>query len=278
MEPDVTEQPIPDGLFTFADGKYHPSEFTRGPWRPDAQHGGPPAGLLAHLCQPEVEGDEFLAHLDIELLRPIPLTPLTPSVSRRQVSGRVARIESQISSEQGEIVAQASALVLQTTELTEPDWLAEVPPATSPPNKDARADPPRWASGNVTSYHRNAVEHRFTEGDFRQPGPAVDWMRLRMPLIAGRETTGLERIAAAADFGSGISAIYGPEAEMGLINANLAIAMYRYHVGEWVSLDATTHVGAQGTGLGVTMLGDTNGLVGVATQSLLGYSLRRDAT
>lgn len=277
MESDVTDQPIPDGLFRLAEGKYHPSEFTRGPWRPDAQHGGPPAGLLAHLCQPEVRDNEFLSHLDIELLRPVPLTPLSPSVARRQVSGRVARVESQLHSESGEVVAQASALVLQMTELIEPDWIAEVSPATSPPDEGARADPPRWASGNVTSYHRNAVEHRFTEGDFRQPGPAVDWMRLRMPLIAGQQTTGLERIAAAADFGSGISAIYGADAEMGLINANLAIAMYRPHVGEWVSLDATTHVGAQGTGLGVTMLGDTDGLVGVATQSLLGYSLRRNA-
>ena len=273
----MTDQPIPDGLFRVIDGNYHPSEFTRGPWRPDAQHGGPPAGLLAHLCQPEIQDNEFLAHLDIELLRPVPLTPLSPSVTRRQVSGRVARVESQLHSESGEVVAQASALVLQTTELIEPDWIAEVSPATSPPDENARVDPPRWASGNVTSYHRNAVEHRFTEGDFRQPGPAVDWMRLRMPLIAGRETTGLERIAAAADFGSGISAIYGADAEMGLINANLAIAMYRHHVGEWVSLDAATHVGAQGTALGVTMLGDIDGLVGVATQSLLGYSLRPNA-
>lgn len=273
----MSELPIPDGLFTFDGECYHPSEFTRGPWRPDAQHGGPPAALLTHLCQPEVRDSEFLSHLDIELLRPVPLTPLLPSVSRRQVSGRVARVEAQLSDERGQVVAQASALVLRTTELTEPDWLAEVSPATSPPSEDKIADPPRWASGNVTSYHRNAVEHRFTEGSFSTPGPAVDWMRLRMPLIAGEATTGVERIAAAADFGSGISAVYGADASMGLINANLAIAMYRPLVGEWVSLDATTHVGAQGTGLGVTMLGDTNGLVGVATQSLLGYSLDRNA-
>ena len=274
MEPSMTP-PLPDGLFRFDGSLYHPSPFTRGPWRPDAQHGGPPAALLAHLCQPEIGDDEFLAHLDIELLRPVPLTPLSASVARRRVSGRVSRIEAQLHSEAGDNVAQCSALILQHSELTEPDWRGEVEPATSPPGEETRADPPRWASGDVTSYHRNAVEHRFTEGDFRHAGPAVDWMRLRMPLIVGKETTGLERIAAAADFGSGISAVYGPEAEMGLINANLAIAMVRPHVGEWVSLDAITHVGPQGTGLGVTELGDTNGLVGIATQSLLGYSLKR---
>ena len=270
----MTDQ-IPAGLFDFDGELYHPSEFTRGPWRPDAQHGGPPSALLAHLCEPLVTSDEFLSQIEIELLRPVPLTALSTLVNRRQVSGRVARIDAQLVSE-GQPVARASALVLATTTLSTPDWSAPQGPATEPPPPGATVDPPRWASGDVTTYHRNAVEHRFTEGSFRDPGPAVDWMRLRLPLIAGEETTGLERLAAAADFGSGISAVYGADATEGLINANLAIACYRPLVGEWVSLDAHTHVGAQGTGLGITHLGDGSGLVGVATQSLLGYSVRRN--
>jgi hypothetical protein len=273
IDSEMTEA-MPDGLFVFNGTTYLPSEFTRGPWRADAQHGGPPSGLLAHVCEPLVHEGEFLSHLDIELLRPVPLTPLTPHVSRRQVSGRVARIDAELASEH-EIVARATALVLATTELSTPDWTTDLEPATSPPPPEATVDPPRWASGDVTTYHRNAVEHRFTEGSFREPGPAVDWVRLRLPLVAGEETSGLERLSAAADFGSGISAIYGADATVGLINANLAVALYRPLVGEWVSLDATTHVGPQGTGLGITMLGDTEGLVGVASQSLLGYSMRR---
>ena len=266
--------PGAEGLFTFDGASYHPSEFTRGPWRPDAQHGGPPSALLAALCEVHVEGAEFLAQLNIGLLRPVGLTELTGSAERRKVSGRVAEIVAELH-DGTETVARATALVLAETNLGEPEWQAEEQPPTEPPSPDHAVEPPRWASGDVTTYHRNAVEHRFTEGSFRTPGPAVDWMRLRMPVIEGVAPTGLQRVAAAADFGSGISAVYGPKASVGLINANLTIAFVRAHVGEWVSVDAITHVGPQGTGLGVTRLGDSDGLVAIATQSLLGYSTTR---
>lgn len=270
----MTAGELPDGLFAFDGEKYLPSEFTRGPWRPGAQHGGPPSALLASLCEPHVAVGEFLSQIHIELLRPVRLDPLWSAVERTQVSGRVSRVIAELHSDRGgggtEPVARATAMVLAESELTTPDWVGDAEPATEPPSPDAAVDPPRWASGDVTTYHRNAVEHRFTEGSFRTPGPAVDWMRLRLPLIAGQPTTGLQRIAAAADFGSGISAVYGAESPVGLINANLTINRIRANVGDWVSLDATTYVGA-GTGLGVTKLGDVNGLAAIATQSLLGY-------
>lgn len=274
MATPARDTPTPDGLYLFEGGQYLPTEFTRGPWRPDAQHGGPPAALLAHLCEPFVEEQEFLAQLDVELVRPVPLTALDTAVERRQVSGRVARVDAELSAG-GTTVAKASALLLRTSDLEEPDWKMADEPAPQPPSSEAAVEPPRWASGDVTTYHRNAVEHRFTAGSFRDPGPAVDWIRLRLPVVAGHDVSGLERVAAAADFGSGISAIYGADAAFGLINANLVISMHRAMIGEWVSIDATTHVGAQGTGLGVTVLGDKAGTLGVATQSLLGLSLRR---
>lgn len=267
-------QSIPLGLFTREADTYVPSEFTRGPWRADAQHGGPPSALLAHLCEPFVEEDEFLAQLEIELVRPVPLTALNFAVDRRRISGRVARVDSSIISN-GVVVAKASGLVLRTSDLASPEWVGKNERALQPPPEDAAVDPPRWASGDVTTYHRNAVEHRFTSGDFRTPGPAVDWVRLRLPVVANHSPSGLERLAAGADFGSGISAVYRADSPVGLINANLVISMHRAMVGEWVSLDSTTFVGAQGTGLGVTTLGDTAGTLGIATQSLLGYSLHR---
>ncbi|MDW3175972.1 MAG: thioesterase family protein [Acidimicrobiia bacterium] len=267
-------QSIPLGLFTREADTYVPSEFTRGPWRADAQHGGPPSALLAHLCEPFVEEGEFLAQLEIELVRPVPLTALNFAVDRRRISGRVARVDSSIISN-GVVVAKASGLVLRTSDLASPEWVGKNERAPQPPPEDSAVDPPRWASGDVTTYHRNAVEHRFTSGDFRTPGPAVDWVRLRLPVVANHSPSGLERLAAGADFGSGISAVYRADSPVGLINANLVISMHRAMVGEWVSLDSTTFVGAQGTGLGVTTLGDTAGTLGIATQSLLGYSLHR---
>lgn len=264
---------IPRGLFSFDGSSYMPSEFTRGPWRPDAQHGGPPSALLVHLCEPEAREHEFIAQLDVELVGPVPLSPLVPSVARRQISTRVARVDANLLSEDV-VVAHASALLLKTSELDDPDWVSDDVAMPHPP-VEAAVDPPRWASGDITTYHRNAVEHRFTAGSFLRPGPAADWIRLRMPVVEGSEPSGLERMAAAADFGSGISAVYPADSRTGLINVNTVISMYRPMVGEWVSLDSVTHLGPQGTGLGITQLGDVDGRVGVATQSLLGYSVRQ---
>jgi hypothetical protein len=65
--------------------RIHPTELTRGPWSPDAQHGGPPAALLAaaaeaHDDEAAPRGGEnspmFVARLTVELMRPVPLTAL----------------------------------------------------------------------------------------------------------------------------------------------------------------------------------------------------------
>lgn len=255
------------------DDRFEPTEFTRGPWRPDAQHGGPPSALLGHATLREVEADEHVAHIEVELVRPVPLDTIRITASRQTVSGRVHRVHAELWG-YDELVARSNALVLRTGDAVEPEWISPERQAPGIPSSDAVADPPRWASGDLTTYHRNAMEHRFTAGTFREPGPAVDWQRLRMPVIGGVEPTGLERVLASADFGSGISAIYGATSAHGLINANLSVSLLRYPMGDWISLDATTSASPMGTGLCVTRLGDVDGEVGVATQSLLGYRVR----
>jgi len=273
IEDDGDEPPLPEALFTPIDSTgFLPSAFTRGPWRADAQHGGPPAALLVAVVERQVQENEFLSHLEIELVRPVPLERLDVTDGRDTVSRRVARVRGELHAA-GKLVARASGLSIQRSEVPTPEWRPEDVPAVEPPPPEARVDPPRWASGQGTTYHRNAVEHRFTAGSFREPGPAVDWQRLRLPIVVGAEPSGLQRLAAAADFGSGISAVFGPESKFGLINANLSISLARSPVGEWISLDAVTHVGPQGTGLGITTLGDRTGPVGIATQSLLGYAM-----
>ena len=263
-----------NALFTIEDDHFVPSEFTRGPWRADAQHGGPPSALLGSVTDPLVDANEVLAHIEVELVAPVPLTPLYVTAERVQVSGRVHRVHALMyagGSDQA-LVARSNALVLRASDIADPEWAPATTLAVDPPSEDHLVESPRWANGDVTTYHRNAVEHRFTGGDFRIPGPAVDWQRLRGPVIEGQEPSPLERVLAAADFGSGISAVYGATSGFGLINANLCVSLVRPLEGEWVSLDAVTHVGPA-SGLGITTLGDTRGQIGIATQSLLGYRM-----
>ncbi|TMB59060.1 MAG: thioesterase family protein, partial [Deltaproteobacteria bacterium] len=69
---------MPDALFERDGARFVPSELCRGPWSPEAQHGGPPAALLARSAERFEGGEEMqVARLTVELLRPVPLVPLT---------------------------------------------------------------------------------------------------------------------------------------------------------------------------------------------------------
>ena len=52
-----------------------------------------------------------------------------------------------------------------------------------------------------------AVDLRFIHGAWDQIGPATLWGRLVVPVMAGEEPSPLQRTAALADFGNGISRI-----------------------------------------------------------------------
>ncbi len=252
-------------------GGFESTALTGGPWRPDAQHGGPPASLLAHLVESVAESTERVARISVELVRPVPLTTLTTTVDREAVSRRVAHASASLLDGDA-VVATARALLLATAELPDPGWrpIEEA----GEPQEATPLDPPSWASGDTIAFHRHALEHRVIVGGFETPGPAVDWIRLRQPVIAGVTTSPLMRVAAAADIASGISSVYDFTAGVGLINADLTIALHRSLRGEWVGIDAVTRVGPDGIGLCTTRLFDVDGTIGSSTQSLIGLTIK----
>ena len=259
-----------NALFELEGDTFVPSLLTTGPWQADAMHGGPPAALAGRLAEAQIGDDEFIARLNIELERPVPLVPLTAVVSRRNVSRRVTHID--VALRAGDtVVVSVRALVLQRSELPPPQWQQD----PGPPHclADAtRVDLPAWASdSSPLTYHQHAVEHRMPAGSaFMAPGPAVSWVRLRYPVLGVEPTSGLCRVLAAADFGSGISSIYGAEDGVGLINADLSVALHRLPIGDFVCVDATTTLDPSGSALCVATLSDEHGSLGVSTQSLLG--------
>lgn len=55
-----------------------PSALARGPWNPNAQHGGAPAALLATIAERAMAAEPgwTLVRLTLEFLRPVPIAPL----------------------------------------------------------------------------------------------------------------------------------------------------------------------------------------------------------
>lgn len=258
-----------ESLFVRDGDRFVPTPLCRGPWSPDAQHGGPPAALLARAVERSAGGDGLqVARLTIELLRPVPLVPLAVAARVARPGKKVQLVEATIDAN-GTTVARAVALRIRTLALPIPPDVAPSPPPFPAPAAGRDGTPP-WGDGLARpAFHSDAVEHRFVAGGFESPGPAIDWVRLRVPLVAGEPTSPLARVAAAADFGNGVSWVLSRLEGWQFINPDLTIYLHRHPAGEWVALEAVTHVDSCGIGLAESRLWDERGPLGRSLQSLL---------
>lgn len=94
-----------EALFTRDGDVYHPTRLTEGPWSPDAQHGGPPAALLAGAIERARSEVEMLgARVTVELPRPVPLQPLRLRIQLVRPGRRVQLVEATLTHEDQEIV------------------------------------------------------------------------------------------------------------------------------------------------------------------------------
>jgi hypothetical protein len=238
-----------------------PTELTRGPWNPGAQHAGPPSALLGRAIAAD---GMFVGRITIEILRPVPLAPLAVSSRVVRPGRNVELVEAQlVEPARSRAIARATAWRLRVE--SSGTATAHAPPA--PPGPDAGRDRPFFATGQDVGYH-TAMEYRFVSGRFLDPGPATVWMRMRHPLVAGEEPTPLQRVLAAADSGNGVSATLDWSRYL-FINVDLSVHLHRLPVGEWVCLDAITLPEPEGIGLADTALYDERGSLGRALQTLL---------
>ena len=241
--------------------RFEPTEHTIGPWSPDAQHGGPPAALLGRAIQGAKGNTDFhVARVTVEILRPVPITPLTVTAEVVRPGRSVELVDASLRSDTHEVM-KARAWRIRETRPHELD--AVVPPSAPPPGPETGEDLPKL---NDTGY-LNAMDTRFVAGSFVEKGPAVAWFRMRHPLVAGEEPSPLTRVLIAADSGSGISAAID-WTEFLFINPDLTVYLHRYPRGEWVCMDGVTTPGANGVGIATTELSDEAGSIGRGIQSL----------
>jgi hypothetical protein len=250
---------VPEG-----DG-FAPTPSTRGPWDPEAQHAGPPAALAARAIEALEPGGRWqVARFTLEVLRPIPLTPLRTEARVVRPGRRVQLAEASLVDERGE-VARASAWRIRPSAASVPAAGQEPPPFDPPLDSPSLPvfDPP-WEGESYFT----AMEWREARGSFFEPGPAAVWMRTRIPLVAGEEPSPLARVLVVADSGNGISSVTSP-LEYLFINTELTVHLFRLPLGEWVCLDAVSRIDPSGIGVAESTLWDEVGRIGRGNQALL---------
>lgn len=255
-----------DAFFTPDGDRFVPSELTRGPWDPDAQHAGPPAALIGRAlerCEPP--GDTQIARVTYDILGPVPLAPLRVDARVARPGRSVQLLEAELAGEDGRVAMRATAWRIRTAEV---GLSADLPGvgADPPPGPEAASPGPFFDTGQDVGYH-TAMDVRFVRGSFLEPGPALVWMRPRVAIVAGEEPSPLQRVLVAADSGNGVSAVLDLSRFV-FINTDLTVHLHRLPAGEWVCLDALTLPESHGVGMSDTSLWDERGRLGRALQSL----------
>jgi len=247
-------------------GAWRSTALTRGPWDPMHQHAGPPVALAcrAFECAAREHGLGHIARLTANLFRPVPIGELALDISADYVGRNAGHLSARLMSGDKE-VARFTALAQRENEAGVP-WALLARHQPMPLRAPADSPPAVFPFHSGDLGYADLVETRLARGAFFK-GPSAVWFRLRHPLLEGEAPSPYQRVAVAADSGNGISAVLDYRTFV-FVNLDLTINFLRRPEGEWVCLDAQTHLGEHGTGLAESALFDAAGLVGRAAQSL----------
>jgi hypothetical protein len=247
-------------LPTSEPGVFTSTGSTVGPWDPSLQHGGPPSALLARAVEAtQSSWPGTVVRVAVEILGPVPVGEVTVRSAVTRPGRSVELIEAELVAA-GRPAAKARAWRIRAADLNLP---AGVPPSDPPPTLPEAGEPvPVFKASFLET-----MELRSSTGSWMEPGPAACWFRQQVPLVAGEEPTGLQRLMAVADCGNGLSNVL-PFEDWRFINPDLTVHLERYPEGDWICLEAATTVDPHGFGLARSTLYDLQGAVAQGAQSL----------
>ncbi|MEO0493933.1 MAG: thioesterase family protein [Actinomycetota bacterium] len=259
-----------DAMFQRDGMQVRPGPLCTGPWDPNAMHGGPPTVLAGRYLADHGDGGSFhLARLTVELVRPVPLVPLTIEIAETRPGRRIQLLDLVLRDATGTELVYARAMRIARGENGLDEAALDLPGPIDVLGPESSTTYDHGYPLPAGGFYMDAFDIRTTDGrSFGEPGPSAAWFRLLAPVFEGEPITPLERVLSIADFGNGISNIV----EMGshrYINPDLTVNVHRLPQGEWLVSDAVTHVRSDGYGTATATIGDADGRLAIANQSLL---------
>ncbi len=122
---------MPEAFYEPDGGRYRSTELTRGPWDPRTQHAGPPAALIGREIERLEDAADFqVGRVTFEILRAVPIAPLSVQASIVRPGRRVQLVEAELSDPDG-VAIRARAWRLRTADVELPS--GESPGAERPP-------------------------------------------------------------------------------------------------------------------------------------------------
>lgn len=260
---DVT--PLPEAFYLpCGDDEFDSTRATTSPWDERMQHGGPPAALLARAVE-RVREDEAMSigRLTIDMLGPIPQGRIRTEATILRPGKRIELVEAKLWADD-RLAVTATAWRMRSTPESSAEVTSTFDTSSVPEPQEQRYFPGisrDWGYGR-------AIEWRFVSGGLQELGAADVWVRPRIPLVSGEDTSPIQRFVIVADSANGVSAAL-PYGEWTFIPPSLSLTFARGPRSEWLNMNVRTHVGPDGRGVANGHLADEFGYVGAVAQPLL---------
>ena len=247
--------------FVRRDDGFVPNEIAHGGWGPTLG-GHVVGGLLARAIEHHVDDTELQpARLTVEILRRVASAPVRVSASVVRSGSRMRALDAEMT-QQGEIVARASALYLRRG--VQPDGRFWSTPVELPP---IPREPERFDDTMPMFIRPYGAPPGTTESPFpwQYDGPRYAWLREVRDLVDGEELTPFLRAALAVDVTSSLTNF--STAGLAFINADYTLTLSRLPRGPYIGMAALTHASAEGVATGTAALCDKDGPIGTGVST-----------
>ncbi len=267
------------------EGRFESTAATAGPWSAQAQHAGPPSALVAReMAAHEPRPGMRLADLRVDILGPIPLSPLQVRVHTARAGRSMELLEATVTAADTPVVLARGWRIMRSPD-TFPALVGHRQAAPADPVSDADTDADTEADADAvpaqelsmpgahTQGYLSAVEWKMLDGGPGTGGTATAWGRQLVPLVAGEEPSPWERTLVLADSGGGITLTIDPRRHT-YINCDLHVVLDRDPTGEWIRMSSQALASPRHGGLVHTTLADAHGDVGFGLQTMFAADAR----
>ena len=252
-----------------ADG-FLPTELAGSPWQPGVLHGGAPAGLLAYCLERHISNPDLQpARLSIDLLRPVPRSPLKVTVRPLREGKRIVLLEASVFACDN-LVALATGLFVKAQPVTLPEHAPRYRAKLDGPDGIETVSFREVLFGNSDSMPpglHTTVQLRPVSR-LQESGRGSAWISLPVPIIEGQPNSPFMLAALVSDFGNGVGQLSLGN-NVGTINADVMLQLSRLPEGEWIGLESEALLDESGVGQVVTVLHDHIGRIGQVSQSIM---------
>lgn len=240
-----------ESYFQHAGGALAPESRSHAPWGEDMLHGRLLGALAARAIENEFCADGWrAARLSVDLFRPAAMAPVTVTAAAIRQGRKVQVVDADLHCD-GHHVGRATAVLLIEGE--QPPGRVWRPARSSWPDPDSLTDAVDDAGEAIDSEWK----FRTVAGGFETGVQSRVWTKDTIALVGGEAVTPFVRAALSGD----IACPLANSGDEGLfyINADYTMLIGRYPVGEWIGVEVSEQIEADGISIASSLLADRHG-------------------